>query len=83
MVFKRVECIPGGMSYKRTKLKELYGEFLQTGYKYAEVDVSEYKTPKVAYGVLKHGLVVHAMTKSVRVHLREDKVYFENLQMEE
>lgn len=83
MKFKRVESIPWDMSYRRTKLKAVYDEFLQTGYKYAEADVSEYKTPKVAYGVLKHGLVVHAMTRSVRLHLREDKVYFENLLMEE
>lgn len=80
MLFRPVDKLPNG--YKRTKLKEELDSFIATGYKYAEVDTSEYQNYSSARSSIQGAIKRHHLTKSIKVTESTGKVYLINLLIE-
>lgn len=83
MIFRQVNGIPNYGMYNKTKLQQALEEFLQTGYRFAEVDTSEYRTTEIAYTTLRAACKRHGYNMSINIVRRGGKVYFENLRMRE
>lgn len=66
---------------QKKSLKHVFKEFIAMNVKIARVDLTQfdYKSPKVAYSVL--GLASKRHCVDIKVHIRNDEIYFERTDM--
>lgn len=79
MKFKEVSTDVVKRGYYMGNLRGLIDEFLKTGYTVAEIDISSYKNPNSAVGVINTAIKRQARQSQVKAIKRKDKAYLVNL----